>query len=48
MKFMSGRALFTYNPDIFVDEEGAGGEADYEEEGTESTPATISDKKRDK
>lgn len=23
MRFMSGRALFTYNPDLFQDEEGA-------------------------
>ena len=37
MRFMSGRALFTFNPDIFVDEEGAGAADDYEEEGTKDT-----------
>lgn len=32
MAFMSGRALFTYNPDLFVDEEGATTDAGYAEE----------------
>lgn len=36
MRFMSGRALFTYNPDLFVDDEAADNE-DYEEESKEST-----------
>ena len=30
---MNGRALFTYNPDLFQDDEHAGTEADYEMEG---------------
>ena len=29
---LNGRALFTYNPDLFVDAENAGTAADYEEE----------------
>ena len=29
---MSGRALFTYNPDLFVDDEAAAGDDAYEEE----------------
>lgn len=31
MKFMSGRALFTYNPDVFQDEDGAADDLAYEE-----------------
>lgn len=31
MAFMSGRALFTYNPDLFEDAEGAIDEAQYDE-----------------
>ena len=40
MKFMSGRALFTFNPDMFVDDEGAGGANDYEEEETKQQEST--------
>lgn len=29
---MNGRALFTYNPDVFVDDEAAAGEEDFVEE----------------
>jgi len=36
---MNGRALFTYNPDVFQDDENAGTEADYEEEKTEEVIA---------
>ena len=32
---MNGRALFTYNPDLFVDDANAGTEQDYEEDETE-------------
>ena len=28
---MNGRALFTFNPDLFKDDENAGTENDYEE-----------------
>ena len=31
MNFMSGRALFTFNPELFKDEEGAAAEDQYEE-----------------
>ena len=29
---MNGRALFTFNPELFKDADGAGNAADYEEE----------------
>jgi len=41
MAFMSGKALFTYNPDMFVDDEGAAD--DYEEE---EVPSFIPGKAR--
>ena len=34
---MNGRALFTYNPDLFQDDANAGTEADYEMEGQGDT-----------
>ena len=32
MKFMSGKDLFTYNPDLFADDEGAAAEIIFEED----------------
>lgn len=33
MNFMSGKSLFTFNPELFKDDEGAADDAAYEEEG---------------
>ena len=43
---LSGRALFIYNPTLFVDDEGAAGNAEYEvvdeeEEGEKKEEVTI-------
>lgn len=43
MAFMSGKALFTYNPDLFEDAEGAIDDAEYSESGDEEE--TKDDKK---
>ena len=42
MRFMSGKALFTYNPELFEDAEGAVDEAEYESDysGGEETKQT--------
>ena len=32
MRFMSGKDLFTYNPDLFADDEGAAAEIIFEED----------------
>ena len=37
MGFMSGKALFTYNPDLFMDAEGAVDEEEYEDDEGEET-----------
>ena len=38
---MSGRALFTYNPELFADAEGAIDEANYEDEEEEGQEKKI-------
>ena len=40
MKFMSGKALFTYNPELFEDAEGAVDEAEYESDYSEGNEAS--------
>ena len=43
MAFMSGKALFTYNPDLFEDAEGAVDDEEYDENFDEN--AQVEEKK---
>jgi hypothetical protein len=41
MAFMSGKALFTYNPELFKDDENAGEDEDYEESKVETKEENV-------
>lgn len=45
---MSGRALFTYNPELFADAEGAIDEANYEDEEEEGQEKKIEQQEESK
>ena len=48
MAFMSGRALFTYNPDLFADDEAAEDDIVFEEDEKEDEEEETKDDKDNK
>ena len=44
MHFMSGKALFTYNPDLFADDDNADDDIVFEEDGEKHNDKTLESK----